>query len=271
MTTKSKFFYRNLVTLIGSTIVDSDGSSTIATFSNVNYPITNLKIQTTTKQFRTKTGTLTCTFVIDCGSPMAASDVLLVGDSVTGALYVSSVTIKGAANNSASNWTAATAYTFSGTSFVDETEFFAHGSFPEATFRYWQVTVTNPTGYVGFSNIFIGTSLEMPLSLDNTMTRTDRSVVQEGRYGQKYIDILPYQKQFGFSLEYQTKEEREEFDAMFDYCGIKYPLWFIMDPNETVIYNKEVTAGYCYLDSMPTWTTPFVGLYSTSFNLSQVI
>lgn len=276
----SIFGWYNLVTLSDTEIVATDGGTAIASLQNINYPLSNIRINKTVKEFRTNTGTLSATFVIDCQAPMSADSVFLIGNSVTGILSVDSLTIKGSANNSAANWAAATAYTFSGSSFVDENEFFAYGSIGTTlTYRYFQITVTNPSTYVGFSNIFIGQTSQLSVGTGWSMQRIDRTLVQEGRYGQKEFDRIADQKVFDFSMDYINATERRNLDGltvggfpgMFDYCGVHKPVWFILDTAETILTNKDIAAGYCYFDSRPGIVSPHTGLYSTAFKLVQVM
>ena len=101
--------------------------------------------------------------------------------------------------------------------------------------------------------------------------RIDRSVVQEGRYGQRYVDRINDQKAISGAFEFLDKDEFETIDSMFQYCGVHTPLWLIVDSDEVIVNNANVYSGYFNLIERPSFTNKAYGLMSTDFSLIEVV
>ena len=63
-----------------------------------------------------------------------------------------------------------------------------------------------------------------------------------------------------------TLAEKDEIEAVFDYCDIDKPLWVYVDTTQ-----DETEAGIFRVTSPPVFETVAYQLYNTSFELEEVV
>ena len=199
----------------------------------------------------------------------------MVGNNATGDLNVTSYRVYASPTN---NW-ASTSYD-SGLQTLSQDQLdenFAYLDINATNCRYWRITLSNTGGdnnFVGCSNIFLGTATTMTnnaISYGWEFQRIDRSTVQEGRYGQRYIDRINDQKQIRAGFELLDLDEFEIIDDMFKWCGKHTPIWLIVDPDEVIVNNANVFSGYFLFTERPSFTNTAHGLMNTSFELIEVV
>lgn len=261
MTSSTLFGYDNLITR---------GTSTV-TITSVNalYPLSNLQDPRTTREVRAVDGVQSTIILIDAAATEAVDFFAIVGNQITSDLTVTSVLIEGNATNS---WgTPAFSTTCSS---INYEEMFGFKSFTEQSYRWWRLTLTTSSTTVGFSKIFLGKSLDLgsqAINVGFSFQRFDRSIITEGRYGQKFIDKLNNIKLFSGSFTVMNKTEFTNIDQMFKFCGVSVPVWFVCDQNENVINDAEVIGGYFYFQDNCQIINSTWGYYDTTFNLIQVV
>ncbi len=265
-----KWFFDNILTATSQikNVTDED----------VFYPATNIVMNQTVKEYRsnalTSPGDISESFVIDGLTAKEANSFLVCGNVATGSLSVDSITIEG---NPTNEWSSP-GFTITLTD-IDEEEFFGYKDFGSTeTFQFWRITLNKTAAavgdYVSISNLFIGKDLGLDttgLEFGWTFEQADKSQVQEGRYGQRYVDVINNQKKIKGSYTLLNVEERELLYEMFAVCGINKPVWFIVDSSESITHNKDLEAGLFWFDYRPTFKNDSYKMYSTDFSLSQVV
>lgn len=235
------------------------------------FPLANLSHNHTTKEFRTTS--LTTAYIdynlIDDVQP---DSFLVCGNKVTGELHVATIQIKG---STVSNFSSGYDSGIITLGQDDLSETFKYISLaPTRAYQYWRIILTNDTGYIGCSNMFLGAELGLTtnaITYGWDFTRIDRSTVQEGRYGNRFVDRISDQKQINVSFELLNKNEFELIEEMTTFCGVSEPLWLVIDPNEVIINNANIFSGYFFLTQRPVFSNPAFSLMNTSLSLIEVI
>jgi hypothetical protein len=250
----------------------SENLADVATLSittgseNAQFPLSNLKNNTTTRKFRSVGNTVV--IVADLLQTRAIDTFALVGDA-TGSFGVTSVSIK----------TSVTLDFSSSTSIpiaISATENIGYEFITPVSRRYVEITLTGTGSFSEISKIFIGERINLPdlsLSIDSFgYGRQDLSKVKENDFGQRFIDKRNKVKLLDGGLEFATLTEQEILDDMFTVHGISEPLWIIIDPNSDAINDGQFKlAMYGYMDKMPKWDANGGKQYSTSIKMSEVI
>lgn len=256
----AKFCYQNY-------IVDEDTTCTVSSGGeDPFYPVSNLKHPHALKTFRSSSSA-TSILVFDMQSAVTCDTFLAVGSSI-GALDLTAVTIEA---NATDVWSAPA---FSTTvSDFDYVENFATKVFSAAqTYRYWRLTLVGTSGYVEVGKLFLGSAVQLEsnnITFGFEFGRNDISDIQKGRYGQRFIDEITTVKTFKGAIGLMTQAEQTSVQAIWDYCGTSKPLWFVPDPDETFIANKDRLSGYYYFKDQPAFVNDFFSLYSTEFQLEE--
>lgn len=226
------------------------------------YPAANILEHPTYKEYRalTTVGRL----IFDLQNTTPVDSFLLCGSNATGEIQATSITLEA---NTSNVWTAP-AYSLSYELTLENQLYnLVYLQLPLSTFRYWRLTINNPTGsYAGASNVFLGRRTELPVDLGYTFTMMGRSDVTKGRYGQRFIDKLPDLRQFNGSMSVMNLEERDALAAMIHRCSTHTPLWMVLSPNESLY-----EAGYFYLSDTPEIENQAYHLYNTEFTLEEVV
>ncbi len=260
MSSNAKFFYFNLIPQDDTEITVSSGGE------NPFYPVSNLKHPHALKTFRS-TSSATSILVFDFQTAVTADHFLAVGSSI-GTLDLTAVTIEA---NALDTW-GSPAFSTTVTD-IDYGANFASKAFSAAqTYRYWRITLVGSSGTVEVGKLFLGSAVQLAsnnVAIGFEHGERDLSTVVIGRYGQRFIDIITDVKTLKGNIGLMTKAEQETIRAIYAYCGKSLPLWLIMDPDETIVSNKDYLSGYFYFVDRPSFTNDFYGLYSTSFGLEE--
>jgi hypothetical protein len=226
------------------------------------YPASNLLLHPTYKEYRAA-GT-TATIVFDTVDVVPVDSLLLCGNNATGELQVTSITLEANASNVWTSPAYSTSYSLTADNLLNN---LVHLDFPSKSYRYWRLTINNPVGsYAGFSNLFLGAKIDLPVDLGYTFSLLDRSDVNRGRYGQRFIDKLPDLRTFTASMSVMNQEERDTFASIAHYCSTHTPIWMVLNPGESL---EE--AGYFYFNKAPEFENQAYQLYNTSFELTEVV
>lgn len=260
----SKWFYNNELEGITPTVT----TGTV----DVYFPVTNLNHPHTTKEFRTTNLTQTILYY-DLLDNKTVDSFLVCGNRVTGELRLKSIQIQASGT---SNFTVV-AYD-SGLVSLDAgdlAETFKYVALtPTAAYQYWRIILNNDTGYIGCSNIFLGTELGLTtnaIAYGWDFQRVDRSTVQEGRYGNRFIDRISDQKVVSVTYELLNKTEFQLIEQFTTYCGVSKPFWLVIDENEDIVYNANVFSGYFYFTVRPAFNNTAYGLFSGKLDLIEGI
>ena len=226
------------------------------------YPASNLLLHPTYKEYRA--ATTTATLVFDMLNIVTIDSLLLCGNNATADIQVTSLTLEA---NTTNSWVTP-AFTLTHELALDnQINNLVHLSFAQQAFRYWRLTINNPTGnYAGFSNLYLGSKTELAVDLGYTFSVVSRSDVNQGRYGQRFIDRLPDLRTFSCSMSVMNQIERDALVAMIRQCSTHTPIWMVLNPGESL---EE--AGYFYFDSAPQIENQAYQIYNTSFELTEVV
>lgn len=226
------------------------------------YPASNLLEAPTYLEFRS---TLTTdSLVFDLQNVVPVDSVLLCGSNVSGELQFTTITIEA---NTTNSWSAP-AYSSSHEVTLDEQlHNLVYLSFDKKMFRYWRIVLENPTGsFVGLSNIFIGSRIELPVDLGYSFSMVGKSDVSKGRYGQRFIDKLPDLRAFTASMSVMNQAERDSLASIVHFCSTHKPIWMVLSPGESLM-----EAGYFYFTKTPEFENQAYHIYNTSFELEEVV
>lgn len=252
------FAFNNLITSTSCSTPSADSF----------FPFANIFKTSTIKEYRAPLGTTSVILTVDLLSATAVDSFFIAGNNATRTLQTTTVTLKANTSNSF----ASPAFTTTVT--CNAAEAFGWLKFATQTYRYWQITVATSGSQVGFANIFLGRSVQLPnndVGPGWTFRREDRSTFVEGRYGQKYWDVLNTRKHISGQFDLLDITERDAIVAMFDAVTTYRGIWVgYTAPNESAsAYNR--VAGYFYADDTPEINTSSYGLHSLPFSLTEVV
>lgn len=239
-----------------------------ATSENLLFPVSNIKDPRTSKVSRSVTGVLSNEYVFDMITASDVDTVIVVPDNIRGFAGVSGdITVK--ANIIDGSWGSAP---FSTTITPNDDFQLGFSNFTTETYRFWQISFSNTSGFAELSKIFIGASLALPdnnIDFGWTVIHSDNSQFRTNRYRQKFIDIINQQDRYRMNLNLLSKTEFETIKDGFDEVGKRIPLWMILDKDALIVDDAERFAGYFTMDRMPTFTNRAFQLYDMSFVLRQ--
>lgn len=230
------------------------------------YPLLNLKNESTTKKFRSVGNSIV--IQLDLLQTRDIDTIAVVGDTTQG-LGITAMSVK---TSVTTDFSMATAIPITlNSEFNIGYEFIT-----EVSHRYVQITFTGTGSYVEVSNIFIGARVNLALnsfSISSFRYRhEDLSEAKFNDYGQQFTNVLSYQKRIVGTIEFCTQDEVDELDTMFLAHGRHSPLWVIVDPDsEAMIDGAYKLSMYCYMEKMPSWNAVGGRLFNTSLELNQVV
>jgi hypothetical protein len=244
-----------------------ESTNTITTGSaNAQYPLSNLKNESTTQKFRSVGNTVV--IEVDLGQTREIDTFAIVGDTTTG-LGVTAVSFKTSVTND---------FTLSPVNNVDLSSEYNIGYLfiTEVTHRFVEITLTGNGSFSELSNVFIGKRLNLPLnsfSINSFRYRHDDLTQNKfSDYGQQYSNIITFRKRLVGTIQFCTRSELDDLDEMFLRHGRHKPLWIILDPDsEAMIDGKFKLSQYSYLEKMPSWNAVGGQLYNTSLELNQIV
>lgn len=254
------------ITFLSENLVENADLSITTGAANAQYPLDNLKNDSTTLKFRS-TGNAVV-IEMDLLQTREIDTIALVGDA-TETLQITAVSVKTSVTNDFSLSTPQ--------SVTLSSEFnIGYAFIPTVNHRYVEVTFTGTGSYAEVSNIFVGKRIYLEyqnLSVDSfTYRHEDDSQIKYSDFGQRFIDSYPLKKRLAGTIQYLTKDEQEVLDNMFLYHGRSRPLWIIVDPNSAGMNDgRHKLAMYGYLEKMPSFSAVGGQLYNTSVEINQAI
>ena len=226
------------------------------------YPASNLLEHPTYKEYRA-VGT-EASLVFDLENTVPVDSFLMCGSNATGEIQVTELTLEA---NTTDDWTTPAHTQTYELTLENQLYNIVHLDFTAQTFRYWRLTVSNPTGsYVGLSNVFLGSKIELPIDLGYTFSVADKSEIAKGRYGQRFIDRLPDLRSFSASMSVMNQTEKDSMESITHFCSTHTPFWMVLNEGESLL-----EAGYFYFDKAPQFENQAYQIYNTSFELTEVV
>ncbi len=254
------------ITFLSENLGDDATLSLSTGTANAQFPLDNLKLDTTTKKFRSVGNSVV--IVADLLQTRPIDSFGIVGDA-TGNFGVTAVSIKTSVTLDFSSSTAIPVT-------LSATENLGYEFFTQVSHRYVEITLTGTGSYAEVSKIFIGEKInlsDMSLSIDSfKYGRKDQSKVKSNDFGQKFITTRNKIKMLSGSFEFATLTEHETLDDMFTRHGVSLPLWIILDPNSDAMNDGQFKLGmYGYMDDMPDWGASGGQQYNAPIKMSEVI
>jgi hypothetical protein len=247
------FYFNNLL----------DDAALDATSQNNQFKLANLKDARRTKVYRSLTNN--DDVILDVGQQELADSFFIVDNKLEN-FGINSIQL------SASN-----ALSFS-PDLIDEsvTLDYKNGQglleFNEVSARYYRLSLSSTLGYCELANFFIGKKLGL---LDNKSinfgwTHREDELLNKSfnQFGQQFTDIITTRKIFNISFSLLNKDQLEQLDQLYDYCGTVKPFWVKIGcpsmSNELARFS-----GMVFLTSKPTKTNTFFNRYSLSMELRE--
>lgn len=246
--------------------LDEADLSIVTGAENAQFPLSNLKIDFTTKKFRSVGNTVV--ILVDFKQFLTVDTLALVGDA-TGTLGVTDATVK---LSITTDFSAATPHS------IDLSgEFNIGWSFitPQAA-RYAEITLTGTGSYTEVGKMFIGERLNLPnqsISIDTFNYRVvDNSSVRRNLFDQKFIDIRNKVKRISGTLKFCTRDEQAQLDDMYLDFGRTKPVWLILDADSAAMVDgKYRLSMYAYLIEAFQWTAAGGQHYSAGLSMEQAV
>ena len=254
------------INFLSENLVNESTLSITTGVANSQFPLDNIKQESTTKKFRSTGNTVV--IEVDLGQTREIDTIAIVGHAVDG-LGVTALSVKTSVTSD-----------FSGSTPIPITltqEFNMGWEFiTSVNHRYVELTFTGTGSFCEVSNIFIGKRINLPLNSFSIASfryrQDDRSETRFNDYGQQFSNILNFQKRLVGTIEYCTKAETETLDEMFLEHGRHEPLWVILDPDSDAMNNGAYKLTvYGYMEKMPSFNAVGGQLFNTSMEVNQVI
>lgn len=254
------------IKFLSDNYVDESTISITTGSENAQFPLTNLQNESPSVKFRS-TGN-TAVIVIDLLTTRAIDSIGVVGDP-TSTFGVTQVDAKTSVTTD-----------FSGSPNINiplnAEQNIGYVFITPVTHRYVQLTLTGTGSFSELGAVFVGEAIS--LTQQNLSTGsfrygyTDRSRVEQNKYGQKFIDKRNQQKDISGRIEFATKDEQETLDDMFIFHSTNKPLWIIVDENSDGLNEGQYKLTlYGYLSEHPDWSASGGQTYNTSITMNEAI
>lgn len=254
------------INFLSDNLLDTATLSITTGSANAQFPLDNLKDDTTTRKFRSVGNTVV--ILIDLLMTRDLNSFGVVGDS-TDTFGLTDISIKTSVTTD-----------FSSSPNIPITISAKHNIgyefFTEVNHRYVQVTMTGTGSFAEASKFFIGARINLPensLSVPSFRYRhIDLSTFRRNEYGQKFINVRNKIKAIGGTLQHCTLTEHELIDDMYIEHGKSTPLWMIVDPDSDAMNDgRSKLALYGYFNRTPRWTATGAQLWTSNLLMEQVV
>lgn len=254
------------INFLSDNLLDTATLSITSGSANAQFPLDNLKDDTTTRKFRSVGNTVV--ILIDLLMTRNLDSFAVVGDS-TDTFGLTDISIKTSVTTD-----------FSGSPNIPITISAEHNIgfdfFTSVNHRFIQVTMTGTGSFSEASKFFIGNRINLP---DNSLSvpsfryrHKDLSTFRRNEYFQKFINQRNKIKTLGGSIQHCTLTEQELLDDMFILHGKSTPLWMIVDPDSDAMNEgRAKLALYGYFNITPRWKASGAQLWSANLLLEQVV
>lgn len=254
--------------ILTNNLVKSDGVefSMITGTENVNFPLTNLFSNFTTKSFRSLENT--SSILIDLKQTRDIDIFAIVGNNLTG-LGVTTLDITFSATN---DFTGQTPISVNLNSDFN----FGYVEFTSVSARYVRISMTDTGEYCELSNFFIGSSEKLEfngLSQDSfKFGLRDNSTRVSNEYGQEFINVRNQAKTLSGSINFANKVEVDVLERVLKEHINGKPLWLIIDQNDLILTNGNFRlSGYYKLTNQPDFSASGVSLFNIPLSFQEVV
>lgn len=250
-----------MMTIYSKNLVDNAVLS--PSTENSLFPVENIQDPRRTKVFRSTASTTSVVF--DFGET-SEIDTLLLVDHPSNGFGITAVTIEA---NNANTW-GAPAYTNSTMVLSMEHGVGLLELVAAISYRFVRLTLTSSLSYCELSKIFIGkrTTLSRGINYGWTFKEEDLSLVKENRYGQRFSDIIGYQRVISASMANLNREDVEEVIKIIETRGKVKP-FFIKIGDENVLTEEDRLVSMVYLTNIPAVTHRRFNNFTLSFQFEE--
>jgi len=254
------------ITFLSENLFDEGISTLTLGTENAQFPLKNLKQETTSRRFRSQENNVT--IVVDLQQTRTINAFAISGNQ-TGNLGITLCEIKTSLTTDFSSSTAISVP-------LSGLHGFGYVLFEEIDHRFVEITLTGNGSFVDFSNLFIGEYINLEMNSLSVGSfgygHVDRSRTSQNKYGVKFIDKLNQQKELSGDIEFCTKEEQEILDDLYIYHGTFRPLWVIVDQfSDGMNQGQYKLTSYCYFGDSPDWSANGGRTYTSSLSFEEVI
>lgn len=234
---------------------------------NAQYPLSNLKLNFTTKTFRSNESS--CSILIDLKATRPVDSFIIVGNAL-GSFGLNSIKLYGSPTQDF------------GPSTERVVQFSAEHNvgyllFSEAQeFRFWKLELVGVPSFVEVANFFIGqkaTLADNGLSANTFRFRQiDLSQVSKNDYNQQFVDRRNKVTQISGEFQLLLKDEYDILLQVYNDHGNHTPIWVILDPDSCLSNNgRWLYTGFFWIvgDMDATLVPP--QLFNIPLRLEQVI
>jgi hypothetical protein len=256
----------SLVFLSENYVDESNFQLTTGT-ANAQFPLLNIKNESTVKKFRSIENNVVIRF--DLQQTRTINSIALTGDA-TQTLGLTSASVKLSLTNDFSGFTAVNIP-------LNAQHGMGYYLWPtDMSYRYVEVTLTGQGTFCELSNIFIGERVEL---LQNSLgissfnySYKDNSSVSNNDYGQKFINIRNNIKVLGGGIDHCNRLEHEVIDDMLIRHQTHVPIWMIVDKDsEAMSEGNYKLAIYGYLTTLPKWSASGGQHFNTDIAIQQAV
>lgn len=257
----------NLTILSENLIMDNSTDITMITGTeNINFPLTNIKKNFTTKVFRSNENV--CEILIDLKQNRPIDVISVVGSNLTG-MGLTSLSYSISAT---SDFTGIPSTDVN----VSQQYNFGYIDILPTVGRYIKLTVDNTGSFCEVSNLFIGKKLEFTyngLSQDTfRFGIRDNSNSRSNEYGQDFVNKRNQMKFLNGNVKFANKEEVDLLDQVILRHINKTPLWIIIDKCSDVITDGNFRlSGYYRLNNRPDFSSAGPSLFNVSLTFQEVV
>lgn len=257
MSEKIKFFYYNLVNQPSTVIT--------ASTENAQYPASNLKHDFRTKVFRSTASSASVVF--DFVTAEEVDSICVIDDPLNGFGFTGALTIEA---NATDSWGSPS---FS-TTLTPSSEFgFGLKSLETAQeYRYWRISGSGAS-YFELSKVFIGKAFspQRNIGIGFTYEEDDQSKYTQTTYGQRFIDVLPSQKNIRGNINLINKANVDDFFDFINYVGKNKPFFCVLNQGEEIINDYERLSGMFYFRDRPSAKHVINGIYSFTITMEGAL
>ncbi len=198
-----------MIKFLSGNLIES--SIMVASSTNAQYPLSNLKHDFRTKIWRSTSNA--DNIVFDFGNPETV-DSLAIVDNWKNGFGVSTILIEA---NGTDIWTSPA---FSTSLTFDEKFGIGIKTIPEQKYRFWRVSVTSTLGFCEIAYLFIGKKIEIEtngVEYGYAIKNADMKKTASTKYGQEYIDDFGSRKSInGLSFRVMNNAEMDQIFELVD-------------------------------------------------------
>lgn len=255
------------LTFLSENFIDESNISLSLGTANAQFPLTNIKNESTVKKFRSVENSIKIVF--DMQQTRSIDSIALVGDA-TQTIGITSASVKFSLTTDFSSFTAVN---------IPVDAQYGMGFYLWAapmSYRYAELTITGNGTFCELSNIFIGKRIDLlhnSLSIGSFRYGTkDKGNTSTNDYGQKFVNKRNKVKYISGDVEFCNKEEFDLLDNMYIRHQRTMPLWMIVDQNSEGMNEGQYKLSiYGYMEGSPDWSAFGGQHYSSHIRIDQAV